>query len=105
MVEALDKEGIFVRKLQTNNVAFHCPLLDGCLDALRAGGPSTLTPVYLSLPDGCSLGQSCRRCWEVHGAWEAPYWLSNPAWLSQQMCAPSLISFWWPSCRSGEHHP
>ena len=27
-----------MRKLQTNGVAFHSPLLDGCLDGLQAGG-------------------------------------------------------------------
>ena len=26
-----------MRKLQTNGVAFHSPLLDGCLDGLQAG--------------------------------------------------------------------
>ena len=39
VIEGLEQEGIFVRKLQTNNVAFHSSLLDGCLDALKAGEP------------------------------------------------------------------
>lgn len=105
MFEALDKEGIFVRKLATNNVAFHCPLLDGCLDALRAGGPlKSFQPIVVK---GYSVGQSCRRCWEVLSAWDTlpPHWLSSPAWLSQKMHVPSLISFGWASCRSGAHHP
>ena len=57
-----------MRKLHTNNVAFHCPLLDGCLDALKAGGPETLSLVYHMTAYGCCVEQSCRMCWEVHGA-------------------------------------
>lgn len=66
VIEALEREGVFVRKLHTNGVAFHSPLLDGCLDALKAGGPMVRCAAEKCHPAssgaGCIVYSLCGMC-------------------------------------------